>query len=501
MGGQVIIVGAGMSGVCAGISLKKAGIQDFVILEKTSDLGGTWRDNTYPGCTTDVPVHTYSFSFAIGAHWTHRYGKQVDILSYIHKTALKHEVVDHIRYNVQVMRARYCDQATQWCVTDTHGREYRARWLILAVGVVHRPFVPIIPGLDRYAGEIFHSSAWRHDCDLTGRHVSVIGTGATAVQLIPSIASRPRCLDVYQRTASWILPRRNYSYGPVARRVIERGGLIARLYRVYLYVRAEVRQLAFRRMKWLMKIVEVRGLRLLRRQVRDAALRQRLVPSHSPGCKSLTLSGDYYSALARSNVELVTSAIVGMDEHHIHTADGSARRTDVIIFATGFKSIDALGEIEVVGVDERQLGDVWADGPHAYLGICLPDFPNMLLMFGPNTAIGHGSLTFMIECQARYITRLILLSQEPESSVRVSRMVEDTYNARLQRQLKRSVWATGCRSWYLDREGSNRVMWPSSTLTYWLRTRRVRRRDYVEGCLDAVSDSANRRCRSRWRNS
>jgi cation diffusion facilitator CzcD-associated flavoprotein CzcO len=480
MGYGVIIVGTGASGLCMAIMLRRAGRDDFIVLEKGSDLGGTWRENDYPGCASDVPAHLYSFSFAMNSAWTRRYASQLEIAKYLTYTARRFDLLRHIQFGTTVVSATFDDTEGRWIVETEDGARYDAAALVLAVGGVHRPAIPDITGLDNFVGPVFHSSSWDHDCDLDGKTVAVIGTGASSIQIVPAIAPRSGKLHVFQRTAPWVLPRRDSAYRSMTRKLFDEVSCAALLYRWYLYWRAEARVLAFRRYRWLMRIAHIMALRHLRRQVPDRNLRRILTPDYSVGCKQLLLSNAYYPALAQRNVELVATPIERVAGSSITTTDGTTRPVDAIVLATGFKPLASLDYIHVTGRHGVRLKEAWDSGAEAFLGVCISGFPNLFLMMGPNSGLAHTSLLFMIEAQARYITQAVNLIGPEARTVEVSPTVQRRFNSDLQRQLRRAVWSTGnCRSYYLDDIGVNRALWPNSTVSYWLRTHRISSRDFL----------------------
>lgn len=473
---RVIIVGAGFSGLCIAIALRRVGYEDFIILEKADELGGTWRDNIYPGCKCDVPSHKYSYSFELKLNWQHRYARQPEIWAYLREIASRYQLSKHIRFGVDVVAAEFDNRNSGWLIA-TNGATYVADALVLAIGPLHRPLIPDLPGLESFNGVVFHSARWDHSCDLTNKRVAVIGAGASAVQFVPEIAMRVAKLYVMQRTPPWILPRHDKSYGAISRILFHRVPGSARAYRACLYWRAEVASLGFSRLTGLMRIPEIAARRNLYRQIRDPILQERLTPSYTLGCKRVLRSDDYYRTFALNNVELVTASITAIRDDLVITEDGDERNVDVIIFATGFHVLDTYDSIDLIGASGQSLKETWRKGMEAYLGICVSGFPNLFLMVGPNTGLGHNSMIFMIEAQARWIAKLLGTFSSP---VAVRASAQRRFNDELQRRLSRTVWTVGgCKSWYLDKTGVNRALWPGSTITYWLRTRRVRRSHFV----------------------
>ncbi len=479
----IVIAGAGFSGIGMGIALKKAGYHDFVVLEKDRDLGGTWRDNQYPGCACDVPSPLYSYSFELNPSWTRMFAPQQEIWDYLRMCARKYGVEEHIRYDCAVERLDWNDAARCWHVGTgpiaTGGADgYRARAVVSAGGALHIPSYPDIPGAARFAGTSFHSARWDHSCDLTGKQVAVIGTGASAVQFVPEIAGQVAQLRVFQRTPPWVHPRPDVEIAPQVRGTLEASPLAARLLRDAVYWMLEARALGFAVHPRLMAPLEAMGRRHLENQVADPELRAKLTPDYTIGCKRILLSSTYYPALQRPNVDLVTDLITAITPTGIVTADGTAHPADVIIYATGFKVIESVTALNVTGRDGRELAH---GGPEAYHGITVPGFPNFFMLLGPNTALGHTSVVFMIESQVQHVLSCLrILARDKADMIEVHEDALRRFNRRLQRRLGRAVWsAGGCTSWYLDADGVNRALWPGFSFEYWARTRRARRGAYA----------------------
>jgi cation diffusion facilitator CzcD-associated flavoprotein CzcO len=466
----IVIVGAGFGGIGMAIALKKAGFGDFVILEKDHDLGGTWRDNQYPGCACDVPAPLYSYSFELNPAWTRLYAPQREIWDYLRMCSAKYGVDAHIRYDTAVERMDWDDGARRWHVVTGSGDDYLARAVVSAAGALHVPSYPDIPGADRFGGMSFHSSRWDHSCDLDGKQIAVIGTGASAIQFIPEIAPRAARLSVFQRTPPWIVPRLD---GPV--RAGWRAPLTDRMLRDAHYWMLEVRALGFAYPRLAPPVQRI-AMRHIERQVADPELRAILTPDYTIGCKRILLSDDYYPALQRPNVDLITERITELNETGVVTADGVTHPADVIIYGTGFKVIGALAGLNVTGRDGRVL-----DGTEAYHGVTADGFPNFFMLLGPNTGLGHTSVVFMIESQIQHVMSCLkILSRDKADTIEVSASAQQRFNRGLQQRLGRAVWnAGGCRSWYLDADGVNRALWPGFSVEYWARTRRAHRGAYL----------------------
>ncbi|MEW6270457.1 MAG: NAD(P)/FAD-dependent oxidoreductase [Thermodesulfobacteriota bacterium] len=475
---EAVIVGTGFSGIAMGILLRKAGIDSFVILEKASDVGGTWRDNTYPGAACDIPSHLYSFSFEPKPDWTRSYSPQREIQGYLRACVDRHDLRRHIRFGCEVTGAAFDEAAGTWTVRVAGGEPVVARALVLGNGALSIPAYPAIPGLDSFQGKTFHSARWDHGYDLRGKRVAVIGTGASAIQFVPEIAPEVGRMQVFQRTPPWVLPKPD-------RAMTEREKWLFRhvpgarwLYRAFTYWTHELRAIGFVIHPRLMKQAEKLARRHLAATVRDPALRAKLTPSYTMGCKRILMSNDYYQTLQRDNVELVTDAIRRVTATGIETADGVVHEVDAIVLGTGFTATDYLAPLDVAGLDGRLLNDVIRERPETYLGITVHGFPNLFLMMGPNTGLGHNSMVFMIEAQARFALQAIeKLRADDLAYMDVELPVQRAFNERIQAKLARSVWSSGCRSWYL-KDGHNATIWPGFTWQYWLETRRLDPADF-----------------------
>jgi cation diffusion facilitator CzcD-associated flavoprotein CzcO len=477
----IVIVGSGFAGLCMAIRLKQAGHHDFVILEKNDDLGGTWRDNTYPGCACDVPSHMYSFSFELNPAWSRMFAPQLEIWEYTRRCADKYEIVPHIRFGRSVERMEWDEAAGRWHIATVTGEAYTARAVVSGIGALHVPSIPEIPGAGRFTGPAFHSAQWDESCDVSGRRVAVIGTGASAIQFIPEIARQASRVHVFQRTPPWIHPRPDFEIPPPVRAAFGAAPPVMRAFRDGIYWLLEARAAGFAVHPRLMAPLRWMAQRHIKRQVGDPALRAKVTPDYTIGCKRILLSSDYYPALTRPNVDLVTEPVVRITEHGLACADGSAYDADVIIYGTGFRTIEAVAELDVAGRDGIKLQDVWRDGIEAYHGITISGFPNFFMLLGPNTGLGHNSVIFMIESQVQHVLSCLrLLARQGGETIEVKVSALRRFNDGIQRRLSRSVWSEGgCTSWYLDAGGVNRALWPGFSFEYWARTRRARRADYV----------------------
>jgi cation diffusion facilitator CzcD-associated flavoprotein CzcO len=469
------VIGAGFSGIGIAVRLKQAGVTDLVLFERTADVGGVWRDNTYPGAACDVPSHLYSFSFAPEGRWSRRFAEQPEIHGYLQRVATEYDVRRHVRFGTEVRRSVWDDARRVWRLQLSTGEQHEADVLVAACGQLSRPAYPEVPGLADFAGTAFHSAQWDHGHDLTGERVVVLGTGASAIQFVPEIAKRAAHVTVLQRSAPWVIPKPDRPYGPRTQQLLRRHPLLLKADRLRTFVGNETRSLGFNTEPRLMKALELRFRRHLRRQVPDPALRARITPTDPIGCKRILQSNDWYPALQRPNVALVTDPVVRVRPEGVETADGTVHRADTLVLGTGFTATELLVPMEVVGRD-GSLREAWKDGAQAHLGSAVAGFPNLFLLYGPNTNLGHNSIILMLESQFRWIVQAIR-QVRPGGSVEVRAQVQRDYNALLQRRLKGTVFAGGCRSWYLTKDGRNTQNWPGSTIEFRLRTRRLRLAD------------------------
>lgn len=478
---KVAIVGTGFSGLGMAIALKRAGIEDFVVFERAARLGGTWRDNIYPGCQCDVPSHLYSFSFRMNPEWTRTYSTQPEINDYLERCAQEAAVSGHVLYNHEVKRSQW-DEAEKCWIVETSGGTWRAEHLITAHGGLAEPAIPDIEGLSSFEGEVIHSAAWDPDLDLTGRRVAMVGTGASAIQIVPRIQPAAETLTVFQRTPPWVLPHTDRPISDWERGVYRRFPVTQKLMRALIYCARELLVFGMAKDPRLLEPLRRVAKAHLRKHIKDRSLREKLTPRYQPGCKRLLLSDDYYPALACGNVDLVTEPIARMEPDGLVTSDGRKHELDAIIFATGFRVTDNPMLDRVIGRAGRSLGEHWAStGMRAYLGTMVDGFPNLFLMTGPNTGIGHTSLLVMIEAQISYVVKALrTLARLDASSIEVRVDVLERFNQELQSKMEGSVWTHGgCSSWYLDEHGRNATLWPDFTWKFKLATRRFDPTDYI----------------------
>ena len=476
---RVAIIGAGFGGLGAGIRLREAGRTDFVILERAGSVGGTWRDNTYPGCACDVPSHLYSFSFAPNPGWSRSFSRQPEIRSYLERVTDSRRLREHLRFGAEVTEARWDSGQARWHVRTTRG-DLTADVLISAAGPLSEPAIPDLPGLADFPGEVFHSARWNHGCDLAGKRVAVVGTGASAIQIIPEIQPVAGKLVLFQRTPAWVLPRRDRRISRAERWLYEHLPPAQRLARLGIYVSRESSVGAFTRRPALLRAAQRMALRNLAAAVPDPDLRAKLTPGYVMGCKRILLSNDYYPALTRPNVEVVASGLAKVDGSVVTAQDGSSREVDVIVFATGFHAVDMPIAERVHGAGGRSLAETWRGDMRALRGTTIAGFPNLCLIIGPNTGLGHNSMVHIIESQLSYILDYLdTLDRVGAAALDTRPAAQDRWCTAIEQRMGSTVWATGgCVSWYLNAAGRNPTLWPASTLRFRHETRRVDLTEY-----------------------
>jgi cation diffusion facilitator CzcD-associated flavoprotein CzcO len=465
---HIAIIGSGFSGLGAAIRLDEAGHRDFIVLERGNDVGGTWRDNTYPGAACDVPSHLYSFSFALNPEWTRSFSKQGEIQDYIRTVAHRAGVLDRHVFGCEVRRAVWQEQQGYWEIQTSHGT-VTADVLVGGFGALAEPSLPDIPGIESFSGELFHSAQWNHDADLTDKRVAVIGTGASAIQIVPAIADTVAHLDVYQRTAPWLLPRFDRPFTRAEQWLFRKVPGVLRLARAGVYAARETQVMGLAKNPRLMKPFELISRAKIRTEIRDPELRRKVTPNFRIGCKRMLIANDWYPALDRDNVELVTDGIREIDGPRVVTKDGTVREVDALIVATGFHVTDSPMFDVVCGSDGRSLSQTFSDkGMRAYKGTTIAGYPNMFVLVGPNTGLGHTSMVYMIESQLNYLVDAVtVMKNRGIARIDVRQEVQDAYNEELQRKLASSVWMTGgCASWYLDSHGNNTTLWPDFTFRF-----------------------------------
>ncbi len=479
----VAIIGTGFSGLCMAILLKKAGIESFTVFEKAGEVGGTWRDNDYPGAACDVPTHLYSFSFDPNPRWGHMWAQQNEILDYMKGCARKYDLYPHIRFNSEITDAAFDAASGKWTINTRDGAVCRARAMVMGVGGLHIPQLPDIDGIRSFEGKMFHSARWDHSYDLTGKNVAVIGTGASAIQFVPEIAPKVKKLNLFQRTPPWIFPRpktMNRKIGKREQALYARVPALQRLQRNAMFLGGEAGAVAMvHRPEWL-KYAEVLSKNYIRQAIRDPKIQAAVTPDYRIGCKRILGSSDYYPALNRPNVELVTGGIESIGPSGIRTRDGAQREVDAIIFGTGFDVGGGLRKFNMTGLDGRRSEEMLANRLEHYLGISISGFPNLFVLLGPNTGLGQNSIIFMIEAQANYALKCIQeIRRRDLAWMDVKPEVQSAFTADIQERMKNTVWATGgCQSWYKSEDGTNVTLWPGFCTEYWLKTRRPDFRNY-----------------------
>ncbi|MGH3916623.1 MAG: flavin-containing monooxygenase [Pseudonocardiaceae bacterium] len=477
---HVIVIGTGFAGLGMAIRLRSLGMTDFVVLERAEDVGGTWRDNGYPGCACDVPSQLYSFSFELNPSWSRSFSAQQEIWDYLKHCADSYGVRPHIRCHHEVLDAAWEHTERRWRVRTNRG-ELTCDVLVSGAGALSDPAIPSIPGLESFQGTVFHSARWNHDYDLRGRRVAVVGTGASAIQFVPQIQPTVASLTLLQRTPPWILPRTDRNNSDLERKLYRAVPGLQRLVRAGIYWSRELAVPGFTTTPRLLKATELIARMHLRRQVPDPVLRAKLTPDYRIGCKRILLSSDYLPALTESNVEVVASGLAEVGPEWVRAAEGTRREVDTIIFGTGFHVTDMPIAGRIRGRHGATLAQVWSPGAQAHRGTTVAGFPNLFILVGPNTGLGHSSMVYMIESQLAYtIEALRYLRRSGAAAVEVRTQAQAAYNDDLQSRMDRTVWnAGGCASWYLDAQGRNAVLWPSFSWRFRRTTRTFRPEEYT----------------------
>ncbi|EEB62356.1 flavin-containing monooxygenase [Corynebacterium amycolatum] len=483
---NVLIVGGGFSGMATAVALQKEGINDFHIIDRGHDFGGTWRDNSYPGAACDVPSHLYSLSFAQDFDWSRSFGTQPEIYEYQREVARNHGLYSSAHFKTEMVDARWDDDAARWVVVtediDSGARTtWAAKELVLGVGALCEPRMPDIQGIETFAGEVFHSSRWNHEVDLRDKRVAIIGTGASAIQIIPKIAPIVGRLDVYQRTAPYVIPRLDRNYTSIERTALRKIPGLRRVVRAQDWFFRELQIPGLTRDSRFMTPIKFLSQGMLRMQVKDPELREKLTPKFTIGCKRMLISNTYFPAIARDNVELVTSPIDRVGPHSITTVDGTERTIDVLIICTGFHVTDSPAFDLVHDGSGQSLATKWQrEGMSAYKGATVPGFPNMTMIMGPATGLGHSSMIYMIESQVKYFVEM--LKAKKRAGVNVAEVREQAFNKWndwVRERVKTTVWITGCGSWYRDAHGNAPAVWPSWTWLFRAKTRKFDDGAYV----------------------
>jgi cation diffusion facilitator CzcD-associated flavoprotein CzcO len=467
---SIAVVGAGFGGIAALTMLRRAGYADVTVFEKGERVGGVWDRNTYPGAACDVPSHLYELSFAPNPHWSRRYAPQAEIQAYLEEVARRHGVLDRIRTGTEVESARWDEERGRWML-ETSAGPHEAEVLIPACGQLSVPKVPSIPGLESFEGPAFHTARWPDDLELAGKRVAVVGTGCSAIQVVPAIQPIVEQVDVYQRSPGWTIPKMDFAYPGWAQRLFERLPLLQRLDRASIFAFMELGAAAMTRHRWLLPLFRFVGRRQIRKAIEDPELRRKVTPDDEIGCKRIMLTDEWYPTLTEPNVELVTDPIADITPTGIRDATGTERAADVLVLATGFRTHDFVAPMEIVGRGGCTLAQEWDEVARAYLGLSVPGFPNMFLLYGPNTNGGTGSVIYTIEAaMGHVIAAMRELDRTEASRVELRREVADRFDRELRAALAGTVWHTGCTSWYVDENGNDPSQWPWLWTAYRRRT-------------------------------
>ncbi|HXI87793.1 MAG TPA: NAD(P)/FAD-dependent oxidoreductase [Parvularculaceae bacterium] len=484
---KIAILGAGFSGMGMAIALKERGLENFTIYEKAADFGGTWRENVYPGIACDVPSHLYSFSFDPNPDWSKRYSSGAEIWDYMRACATKHGLYERAEFGKRILRLAY--EGARWRITFADGSTADADIIVSGLGGLHESKIPDFPGVETFAGPKFHTAQWRNDVDLAGKRVAIIGSAASAVQVVPEIAPIVAHLDVFQRTANYILPRDDHRYPAWLRALFRAAPPLARAYRGYIFSLMEARHPAFLRKDSFARR-QARSLfkRTLEKRVSDETLRARLTPDYPPGCKRILISDNFYEAIQRENVSLVAEGIERIERNGVKTKDGALHDADVLIFATGFKPFNLLDSVDVIGAGGRSLRDIWSKGVAAHRTVAVPGCPNFFLLLGPNSGLGHNSVILMIEAQVKYVMRLLdEMERRGAASIEPTKVAAAAYDRHVQEALRDRVWATHCGAWYVDKSGRNYTLYPGAVRDF---ITEMKRPDFTEYNLRIPTESA-----------
>ncbi len=484
---NIIIIGSGFAGIAAAVRLKQAGEDDFLILERDSDVGGVWRDNSYPGCACDVESHLYSLSFAPNPNWSRKFSSQQEIYAYLRDCARKFGLIDHLHFQHEVKGMEWREESGEWIVATSQG-DFKAQMVIGAFGALSDPAIPKLKGLDEFHGEAFHSSTWPKDFDPKGKRVAVVGTGASAIQFIPAIQPDVDSMTVFQRTPAWVVPRLDDDISPAKQKWYRRVPFLQKLTRLGIYMRRELYGIPFRNPKY-MKIVKKAAIDNIHRAVKDPVLREKLTPSYTIGCKRILQSNTYYRAMAASNVNVVTSGVVEVNGDSIIAADGTEVKVDAIIFGTGFQITNIPFAEYILGKDGRSMADVWDGSPEAYLGTTVAGFPNLFIIQGPNTGLGHSSVIYMMESQMKHIMKVLKYMRKKKLDVMEPHLsAQKRFVAETEKSMKGTVWTSGgCQSWYLDKTGRNSTLWPGSTFAFRRLVAKLKKKDYEVRRVAAIT--------------
>lgn len=469
---RIAILGAGVSGICMGIKLKEAGFTDFTIYEKAGRVGGTWRENTYPGVSCDVPSHLYSFSFARKPDWPRLYSGGADIQAYLEDVTEQAGLPPFCKFGAEIKSVRHLNG--EWAVGLSDGSEARFDYVISGLGGLHSPAYPDVPGLADFKGKSFHTARWNHGVDLTGKNVAIVGNAASAVQVVPEIEGKVASLKIFQRTPNWMLDRQNREYSGFALRLMRLFPFISLLKRFRIFLRAELMlYTAFRENGLMQKFIRSRSKAYVKSQVRDPELLKKLIPDYALGCKRVLFVDSYLQSLQKDHVTLIDRAVKKITPNGIVDAEGEQHDFDVIVYATGFNPFNILSSVEVTGPDGKSLSDCWRDRIHSHQTVGVSGFPNFFMLLGPNSALGHNSVILMIEAQVSYIVKCLKkMRANGWKSLSPKAESQKNFNNFIQERLTGTVWQSGCSSWYRGGDGQNFTIWPLSASRYMLHMRK-----------------------------
>ncbi|OUR90017.1 4-hydroxyacetophenone monooxygenase [Gammaproteobacteria bacterium 42_54_T18] len=481
---DVAVVGAGFGGIGLGIKLKQAGVDNFRIFEQASDVGGVWRDNIYPGAACDVPSHLYSFSFEPNPEWKNMFGGQEEIYAYLQGCTKKYGLDKRIQYETTICAAEFDEVAGLWTLTDSSGKNYLARTCVMAVGALNVPSKPAFKGMDDFSGKIMHTAEWDPRCDLIGKNVAVIGTGASAIQVVPNIQPRVKKLTLFQRTPPWVLPKLNRKIAAPETALYKNIPFLQSLYRKTQYALFESFYPLFLWNTPASKVLDTAGRACINAQIKNPELRKKVTPGYRLGCKRVLLASNYYPTLTKENVEVVANGVKEINASGIVDSDGVQHDLDAIVLATGFKVPTAGAPFPITGKGGRLLSQDWKQLSEGYKGIAVSGYPNLLFIMGPNTGPGNTSVIFFIEAQLNYITKYIAtLNKKSLRYMDLQSKVQTAFNKKIQKKMENTAWTSGCQSWYLTDDGKNSTLWPSFSADYYLQTLSFDERNYTRFTL------------------
>ena len=479
---QVAIIGAGFGGLAMAIQLKKSGREGFIVLEKADEVGGTWRDNVYPGCACDIPSHLYSFSFELNPNWSRQFSPQPEILNYLKACTQKYGLYDHIQFNSEVASMHFMPEIGGWKIALSNGESLMSRSVVLAGGPLNRAHIPEITGRDRFDGPAFHSSQWDTRVKVKGKRIGVIGTGASAIQLVPELAKEAEQVYVFQRTPPWVIPKPDRKIGSFERKLYRWFPALQRLHRNWIFFRLDTLVGGFHGNKFLNNFTKGVALKHIRKSIQDPKLREWVTPDYAPGCKRILVSNEYYPSLEQANVELIPAAVAEIGTHTLVTESGVEKEVDMIVYATGFNVADVLTYIKIYGKEGRELHEHWEEvGISAYKGTTIAGYPHFFMLLGPNTGLGHNSVVHIEESQITYIMDCLdHVDRAAPGYWDVNLDIQEAYNEAIQERLKGTVWQSGgCVSWYQNKEGKNPTIWPGSNRAFRKETQAVNPADYT----------------------